>query len=120
MSIKTPENPPSPTANRSSKKSYLLALALTSSSLLTGLLPTGLVATGMTATSMTAQAASLGDLFSNKSSSQPKFLPVDQAFQVGSISKPVATGTQLSINFDITPEHYVYKNQIKLTILLIN
>ncbi|AMN48746.1 protein-disulfide reductase DsbD domain-containing protein [Psychrobacter sp. P2G3] len=112
MSIKTPEKPPSLTANRCSKKSYLLALTLTSSSLLTGL-----VATGLTATSMTAQAASLGDLFgSNKSSSKPKFLPVDQAFQVGSVSKPVATGTQLSINFDITPEHYVYKNQIKLTL----
>ncbi|WP_351118903.1 protein-disulfide reductase DsbD domain-containing protein [Psychrobacter sp. SMN/5/1215-MNA-CIBAN-0208] len=122
MSIKTPKTPPSLTANRSSKKSYLLAFALTSSSLLTGMLPTGLVttgfvATGLTATSMTAQAASLGDLFgSNKSSSKPKFLPVDQAFQVGSVSKPVATGTQLSINFDITPEHYVYKNQIKLTL----
>ncbi|WP_350655540.1 protein-disulfide reductase DsbD domain-containing protein [Psychrobacter sp. S1-30-MNA-CIBAN-0213] len=112
MSIKTPEKPPSLTANRCSKKSYLLAFALTSSSLLTGL-----VATGLTATSMTAQAASLGDLFgSNKSSSKPKFLPVDQAFQVGSVSKPVATGTQLSINFDITPEHYVYKNQIKLAL----
>lgn len=117
MSIKTPEKPPSLTTNRCSKKSYLLAFALTSSSLLTGLVPTGIVATGLTATSMTAQAASLGDLFgSNKSSSKPKFLPVDQAFQVGSVSKPVATGTQLSINFDITPEHYVYKNQIKLTL----
>ena len=112
MSMKTPEKPPSLTANRTSKKPYLLAFALTSSSLLTGL-----VATGLTATSMTAQAASLGDLFgSNKSSSKPKFLPVDQAFQVGSVSKPVATGTQLSINFDITPEHYVYKDQIKLTL----
>ncbi|WP_299189564.1 protein-disulfide reductase DsbD domain-containing protein [uncultured Psychrobacter sp.] len=117
MSIKTPEKPPSSYKNRSSKKSYLLAFALSSSSLLTGLLPTGLVATGLTATSMTAQAVSLGDLFgNNKSSAKPKFLPVDQAFQVGSVSKPVATGTQLSINFDITPEHYVYKDQIKLTL----
>ncbi|MGM8897095.1 MULTISPECIES: protein-disulfide reductase DsbD [unclassified Psychrobacter] len=117
MSIKTPEKPPSSYKNRSSKKSYLLAFALSSSSLLTGLLPTGLVATGLTATSMTAQAVSLGDLFgNNKSSAKPKFLPVDQAFQVGSVSKPVATGTQLSINFDITPEHYVYKDKIKLTL----
>ena len=117
MSIKTLEKPPSSYKNRSSKKSYLLAFALSSSSLLTGLLPTGLVATGLTATSMTAQAVSLGDLFgNNKSSAKPKFLPVDQAFQVGSVSKPVATGTQLSINFDITPEHYVYKDQIKLTL----
>lgn len=117
MSLKTPEKPPSSHKSRSSKKSYLLAFALSSSSLLTGLLPTGLVATGVTVTSTTAQAVSLGDLFgNNKSSAKPKFLPVDQAFQVGSVSKPVATGTQLSINFDITPEHYVYKDKIKLTL----
>ena len=117
MSIKTPEKPPSSYKSRSSKKSYLLAFALSSSSLLTGLLPTGLVATGLTATSTTAQAVSLGDLFgNNKSSAKPKFLPVNQAFQVGSVSKPVATGTQLSINFDITLEYYVYKDKIKLTL----
>ncbi|OLF37647.1 MULTISPECIES: protein-disulfide reductase DsbD domain-containing protein [unclassified Psychrobacter] len=117
MSIKTLEKPPSTSTSHPTKKSYLLAFALSSSSLLTGLLPTGLVATGLTATSMTAQAVSLGDLFgNNKSSAKPKFLPVDQAFQVGSVSKPVATGTQLSITFDITPEHYVYKDKIKLTL----
>ncbi len=90
-----------------SKKSYTLVLAVLSTSLMMGL----------TATSTVTHAASLGDLFSNdKSSAQPKFLPVDQAFKVSSSSKPVATGTRLTINFDITPEHYVYKDQIKLTL----
>jgi len=41
---------------------------------------------------------------------------VDEAFQVISSSTPTQTGTRLSINFDITPEHYVYKDQIKLTL----
>ncbi|WP_350561246.1 protein-disulfide reductase DsbD domain-containing protein [Psychrobacter sp. CAL346-MNA-CIBAN-0220] len=112
MSIKTPESipslkTPSLTANSPAKKSYLLAFAIAGSTLLTGL----------TATSMTAQAAGLGDLFSNdQSATQSKFLPVDKAFQVTSSSKPVTAGTRLSINFDITPEHYVYKNQLKLTL----
>ena len=88
-------------------KSYLLALTIVSSSLFAGL----------TATTMTTQAAGLGDLFSsNQSAGQSKFLSVDTAFQVTSSSKAVKAGTQLSINFDITPEHYVYKNQLKLTL----
>ena len=88
-------------------KSYLLALTIASSSLFAGL----------TATTMTTQAAGLGDLFSsNQSAGQSKFLSVDKAFQVTSSSKAVKAGTQLSINFDITPEHYVYKNQLKLTL----
>jgi len=88
-------------------KSYLLALTIVSSSLFAGL----------TATTMTTQAAGLGDLFSsNQSAGQSKFLSVDKAFQVTSSSKAVKAGTQLSINFDITPEHYVYKNQLKLTL----
>ncbi|WP_041757441.1 protein-disulfide reductase DsbD domain-containing protein [Psychrobacter arcticus] len=92
---------------KSPKKSYLLALTIASSSLLTGL----------TATTMTTQAAGLGDLFSsNQSAGQSKFLSVDKAFQVTSSSKALKAGTQLSINFDITPEHYVYKNQLKLTL----
>ncbi|MBA2056622.1 sulfite exporter TauE/SafE family protein [Psychrobacter cryohalolentis] len=91
--------------NKVPKKSYLLALTIASSSLFVGL----------TATTMTTQAAGLGDLFSsNQSAGQSKFLSVDKAFQVTSSSKAVKAGTQLSINFDITPEHYVYKNQLKL------
>ncbi len=111
MSIKTVEKSPSLTENKSSKKSYLLAFALSTSSLLTGL-----TATGLTVAPVGSQAAGLGDLFGNKSATQPKFLPVDQAFQVDSISKATSNGTRLAINFDITPEHYVYKDQIKLTL----
>ena len=111
MSIKTAEKSPSLTENKSSKKSYLLAFALSTSSLLTGL-----TATGLTVAPVGSQAAGLGDLFGNKSATQPKFLPVDQAFQVDSISKATSNGTRLAINFDITPEHYVYKDQIKLTL----
>lgn len=111
MSIKTAEKSPSLTENKSSKKSYLLAFALSASSLLTGLTATGLVVAPVA-----SQAAGLGDLFGNKSTAQPKFLPVDQAFQVSSSSKAANNGTHLAINFDITPEHYVYKDQIKLTL----
>lgn len=112
MSLKIAEKSPSLTQNKSSKKSYLLAFAFSAGSLLTGL-----AATGLTAVPVASQAAGLGDLFSSdKSATQPKFLPVDEAFQVSSSSKPVNNGTRLAINFDITPEHYVYKDQIKLTL----
>ena len=111
MSIKTAEKFPSLTENKSSKKSCLLAFALSASSLLTVLTATGLVVAPVA-----SQAAGLGDLFGNKSATQPKFLPVDQAFQVSSSSKAANNGTRLAINFDITPEHYVYKDQIKLTL----
>ncbi|WP_298908043.1 protein-disulfide reductase DsbD domain-containing protein [uncultured Psychrobacter sp.] len=119
MSIKTAEKTSSRATIRASKKSYLLAFTIASGSLFTGLLPTGLtalVATGVSATSMSTQAAGLGDLFGNKSAAQPKFLSVDQAFQVSTSSKPTNNGTRLAINFDITPEHYVYKDKIKLTL----
>ncbi|WP_025651737.1 MULTISPECIES: protein-disulfide reductase DsbD domain-containing protein [unclassified Psychrobacter] len=94
-------------AKTSAAKNHLLAFAIASGSLLAS----------MTATSMTVQAAGLSDLFSSdKSAAQSKFLPVDQAFQVTSSSKGTTSGTRLAINFDITPEHYVYKDQIKLTL----
>ena len=112
MSLKSAEKSLSLTQNKPSKKSYLLAFAFSAGSLLTGL-----AATGLTAVPVASQAAGLGDLFSSdKSATQPKFLPVDEAFQVSSSSKPVNNGTRLAINFDITPEHYVYKDQIKLTL----
>jgi len=112
MSLKSAEKSPSLTQNKPSKKSYLLAFAFSAGSLLTGL-----AATGLTAVPVASQAAGLGDLFSSdKSATQPKFLPVNEAFQVSSSSKPTNNGTRLSINFDITPEHYVYKDQIKLTL----
>lgn len=107
MSIKTLRKSSSFSATTRQRKSYVLALAIASGSLLTGL----------TATSMTVQAAGLSDLFSSdKSAGQSKFLPVNQAFQVSTDSTPTKPGTRLSINFDITPEHYVYKKQIKLTL----
>ncbi|WP_010195828.1 protein-disulfide reductase DsbD domain-containing protein [Psychrobacter sp. PAMC 21119] len=107
MSIKTLRKSSSFSATTRQRKSYVLALAIASGSILTGL----------TATSMTVQAAGLSDLFSSdKSAGQSKFLPVDQAFQVSTDSTPTKSGTRLSINFDITPEHYVYKKQIKLTL----
>jgi len=111
MSLKSAEKSLSLTQNKPSKKSYLLAFAFSAGSLLTGL-----GSTGLTAVPVASQAAGLGDLFGNKSAAQPKFLPVDEAFQVSSSSKPTNNGTRLSINFDITPEHYVYKDQIKLTL----
>lgn len=106
MSIKTSRKSSSSSVSTHSKKSCILALAIASGSLLTGLSATS-----------TVQAAGLGDLFgSSESSSKSKFLPVDQAFQVSTNSTPVQSGTRLAINFDITPEHYVYKKQIKLTL----
>lgn len=112
MSLKSAEKPPALTPNKPSKKSCLLAFALSAGSLLTGL-----AATGLTVAPVASQAAGLGDLFSSdKSATQPKFLPVNEAFQVSSSSKPTNNGTRLAINFDITPEHYVYKDQIKLTL----
>lgn len=111
MSFKSAEKSPSLTQNKPSKKSYLLAFAVSAGSLLTGL-----AATGLMAVPVASQAAGLGDLFGNKSATQPKFLPVNEAFQVSSSSKPTNNGTRLAINFDITPEHYVYKDQIKLTL----
>lgn len=112
MSLKSAEKPPALTPNKLSKKSYLLAFAFSAGSLLTGL-----AATGLMAVPVASQAAGLGDLFSSdKSATQPKFLPVNEAFQVSSSSKPTNNGTRLAIKFDITPEHYVYKDQIKLTL----
>lgn len=63
---------------------------------------------------ISAQAASLSGLFNSSNNGSSKFLSVEQAFSVDSSSKATKKGTQLSITFDITPEHYVYKNQLKL------
>lgn len=43
-------------------------------------------------------------------------MPVDEAFQVITDTNATDNGTRLAINFDITPGHYVYQNQIKLTL----
>lgn len=88
---------------RAANKSYVLAFTVMSASLMAGL----------SMTSMSAQAAGLGQLFNN-SNTKSKFLPVDEAFQVVSSTKATSKGTRLSINFDITPGHYVYKNKLTL------
>ena len=87
-----------------SKKAHVLTLVLTSATLLAGI----------SATMMPAQAAGLNDLFGNDNSSS-KFLSVDKAFQVVDSAKSTSKGTQLSINFNITPGHYVYKDRLTLT-----
>jgi len=109
MSKTTSINHPAPTKKARSRAAYLLALGLSGGSLLTGA-----AATGLLAVSSTAQASALSDLFGNSSEAPPKFLPVDEAFQVTSSTKALANGTRLAINFEITPEHYVYKDQLKL------
>ena len=107
MPIKTSQPSPSLSASNRPNQSAILAFTIASSVLFSGLL----------ATSTAAQAAGLGDLFGDsQNDAQSKFLPVEQAFQVSSSSAATASGTRLSVNFDITPEHYVYKNQIKLTL----
>ena len=105
MSIKTAT---SIINKRLAKKPHVLAIALMSTSLMTVLSMTSMM-------SMSAQAAGLGELFSNNNAAQSKFLPVDKAFQVDSISKATSKGTQLSITFDITPGHYVYKDKLTLS-----
>ena len=105
MSIKTAT---SIINKRLAKKPHLLAMALMSTSLMTGLSMTLMM-------SMSAQAAGLGELFSNNNAAQSKFLPVDKAFQVDIISKATSKGTQLSITFDITPGHYVYKDKLTVS-----
>lgn len=96
--------PRSSSSKLRTKKPRFVSLALAASTLMTGL---GL-------TTMGAQAAGLNDLFSNNAS-QAKFLPVDQAFGVSSSSKTTAQGTRVSISFDITPGHYVYKDRLTLS-----
>ena len=108
MSIQASKQSPSLTAHARSKKHYVCSFAVAATTLLSGL--------GLSATSMTTHAAGLGDLFGNQSTSKPKFLPVEQAFQVSSSSTAVQSGTRLTINFDITPEHYVYKEKLKLSL----
>jgi thiol:disulfide interchange protein DsbD len=76
-----------------------------------------LVVLAATALPMTANSEGLGDLFSNSASSQQeKFLPVTQAFSVSALTKAKGTDATLSVQFDITPGHYVYKDKIKLTL----
>ena len=104
MTIQTFASSHSVTQARAAKPSSLAMLVIMGASVLA--LPTS-----------PSHAEGLGDLFGNdQSSSQSKFLPVDEAFQVSSSTKAVTAGTRMSINFDITSGHYVYKDRIKLTL----
>lgn len=113
MSFKSLAKKPAPTTkhipysshNRATKQSPVLTPALARMWLIVGL----------TAAFIPSHAASLSDLFSSSNDKQSKFLPVDQAFQVTSSTKATAEGTRLMINFDITPEHYAYKDQLTLS-----
>lgn len=90
----------------STAKPRFLALVLVSASLITGL----------SAIATTAQAAGLGELFGNDNgTAKAKFLSVDQAFQMNNSVKATSKGTQLSIRFNITPGHYVYKDRLTLS-----
>lgn len=102
MPIKMPASRIIAFNNRAVKR---YAFAITSASLIAAL----------SMTSISTQAAGLSDLFNSSSSSQSKFLPVDEAFQVLSSAKATSKGTQLSIIFDITPGHYVYKDKLTLS-----
>ena len=61
-----------------------------------------------------AHAAGLSDLFDSPaaSSTQGKILPVEQAFNVTTSIK----GNQLTVQMDITPGHYLYKDKLKLVL----
>ena len=104
MSIKIPTLQ-SVAINKRATKLHVLAFTVATTSLMTAL----------SMTSISAQAAGLNDLFNSSSASQSKFLPVDKAFQVTSSTKATSKGTRLSITFDITPGHYVYKEQLALS-----
>lgn len=57
-------------------------------------------------------AIDLNDVFSNTQSPQQKFLSVEQAFKV-SVNN---SGQKISVNFTITPGHYVYQDKLKLSL----
>ncbi|WP_230659399.1 cytochrome c biogenesis protein CcdA [Psychrobacter sp. I-STPA10] len=62
-----------------------------------------------------AHAAGLSDLFDSpaaSSSNQGKILPVEQAFNVTTSTK----ANQLTIQMDITPGHYLYKDKLNLVL----
>lgn len=57
-----------------------------------------------------ASANGLASLFGD--TSQPKFLPVYEAFKVSSSQ----VGDELVVNFVVTPKHYVYQERLSLTL----
>lgn len=57
-----------------------------------------------------AQNNPLSSLFGQ--SQKGKFLPVHQAFKVHTSQQ----GDTLTVNFDITPEHYIYKDKVTISL----
>lgn len=103
MSTKIPTAKAAIASKPATKKPYALAIVTTA------------LMAALSMTSISTQAAGLGELFSSNSAGQSKFLPVDKAFQVTSSSKATTKSTKLSIAFDITPGHYVYKDKLKVS-----
>ena len=70
-----------------------------------------ITATAFTVTVPTvAQNNPLSSLFGQ--SQKGKFLPVHQAFKVQTSQQ----GNTLTVNFDITPEHYIYKDKVTISL----
>lgn len=69
------------------------------------LLPIGLAQANLSSQS----SSSFGGLFGT-SSSQAKFLPVHEAFRPGIVA---ADDQQIRLQFDITPEYYLYRHRLK-------
>ncbi len=67
----------------------------------------------MTAITTPAYAVNLGDLFSGANNNkQEKFLSIDKAFKVN----PAVQGNSVSVTFNITKGHYIYRDKLKLTL----
>lgn len=56
-----------------------------------------------------AESNALASLFGKP---KAKFLPVEQAFQ----TIPKQAGKKLTVDFVVTPKHYVYKDRVKITL----
>lgn len=81
-------------------KNWIYSMAL-------GVSIVGAVSVGV---ALPASANGLASLFGD--TSQPKFLPVHEAFKVSSSQ----VGDELVVNFVVTPKHYVYQERLSLTL----
>ena len=67
-----------------------------------------IVSTASVGAAMPAAANNLASLFGG--ASQPKFLPVHEAFQVSASQ----LGDELVVSFQVTPKHYIYQERLSL------
>ncbi|WP_196759142.1 protein-disulfide reductase DsbD [Moraxella catarrhalis] len=67
-----------------------------------------IVSTASVGTTMPAAANNLASLFGG--ASQPKFLPVHEAFQVSASQMD----DELVVSFQVTPKHYIYQERLSL------